>query len=103
MIGIEGSNEQKMAKLRLLVKNDVGTEGLKEIEELLSYVNEDNVVFNVSLARGLSYYTGPVFEVFLKDSKKFGSSLAAGGRWDKMIQYQPFKNGDQYLFSRSFL
>lgn len=85
MISLEGSNSQKVEKLRLLVKSETGEQGLKEIEELLSYVDENNINFNIALARGLSYYTGPVFEVFLKDEKKFGSSLAGGGRWDRMI------------------
>ncbi len=85
MISLTGPNKQKVEKLRLLLKNDTGEEGLKEIEELLSYADGENIVFNIALSRGLSYYTGPVFEVFLKDEKTFGSSLAGGGRWDRMI------------------
>jgi len=41
-------------------------------------------VFNISLARGLSYYTGTVFEAFMAEGK-FKSSLCGGGRYDKMI------------------
>jgi len=85
MISLTGPNKQKVEKLRLLLKNDTGEEGLKEIEDLLSYADGENIVFNIALSRGLSYYTGPVFEVFLKDEKTFGSSLAGGGRWDRMI------------------
>ncbi|PIN93578.1 histidine--tRNA ligase [Candidatus Pacearchaeota archaeon CG10_big_fil_rev_8_21_14_0_10_31_24] len=62
-------------------------EGLNEIKELLSMCYEfgvKNVRFDPSLARGLSYYTGTVLEVYLKD-ESFNSSLAAGGRYDKMI------------------
>jgi len=43
-----------------------------------------SVKFDVSLARGLAYYTGTIFEAFMKKGK-ITSSLAAGGRWDKMI------------------
>ncbi len=56
---------------------------LRQLFYLLEKFNVD-VVFNPSLARGLAYYTGPIFEVFLTDSK-ISSSVAGGGRWDKMI------------------
>ncbi|MFH1669442.1 MAG: histidine--tRNA ligase [Candidatus Woesearchaeota archaeon] len=85
ILAVSGSNQEKLAKIKELVQNEIGFEGLAEIEELLSYVDNKNVVFNPALARGLSYYTGPVFEVFLKDETLFGNSLSAGGRWDKMI------------------
>jgi histidyl-tRNA synthetase len=62
-------------------------EGLAELQELISYLNQmgvKSVIFDVSLARGLGYYTGTVFEAFLK-SGKVTSSIAAGGRYDKLI------------------
>ncbi len=68
------------------IKN--GQDGLKELKELLKYCkmfNVKNLVFDVSLARGLTYYTSTVFEVFASDGL-IKSSLAAGGRWDDMIQ-----------------
>jgi|SRR3989339_98660 len=64
-----------------------GKEGLVELEELFNYLTEMNVsqaVFDISLARGLAYYTGTAFEVFLKE-RAITSSLAGGGRYDKMI------------------
>lgn len=58
-------------------------EGVKELQTLLSLLpDDDRLVFLPSLARGLAYYTGPVFEVFSKD---LSVSLAGGGRYDKMI------------------
>jgi histidyl-tRNA synthetase len=57
-------------------------EGLEELKELFSLV--EGLEFDVSLARGLGYYTGTIFEVFAKGSK-ITSSIAAGGRYDKMI------------------
>jgi histidyl-tRNA synthetase len=84
---IEGSNEEKLEKLKSLIKNHVGQEGLKEAEEVLSFFDEatkENVVFNVSLARGLGYYTGTIFEGFAKKSQ-IKSSICGGGRYDKMI------------------
>src|SRR3989338_2193389 len=64
-----------------------GVEGIKELEEVFLYLNEMGItstVFEVSLARGLAYYTGTVDEAFLKDGQ-IKSSLAGGGRWDGMI------------------
>ncbi len=83
-IAVEGSNEEKIKQLKKIMNSNIGHEGLKEIEELLSYVSDKKVQFNVSLARGLAYYTSTVFEVFAPNSI-ISSSLAAGGRYDNMI------------------
>ncbi|MBI5880998.1 histidine--tRNA ligase [archaeon] len=85
MFSVVGSNAEKIKTLRTFVKDNAALEGIKEVEEMLSYVDDKNVVFNPALARGLSYYTGPVFEAVMKDESIFGSSLGGGGRWDKMI------------------
>ena len=61
--------------------------GFNEIREILNYSKSlgiKNIEFNGALARGLAYYTGPVFEVFLKNSE-IKSSVAGGGRYDEMI------------------
>lgn len=78
----KGSTKEKLAR----VKEFVGeTAGYKELSELFSYLNEEeNVIYDPSLARGLAYYTGTVFEGFAKESK-VTSSLCGGGRYDKMI------------------
>ncbi len=63
-------------------------EGLEEIEDLNKYLNklnyQDKVKFTLSLARGQSYYTGTVMEVYVKDNT-ITSSIGGGGRYDKMI------------------
>ena len=59
-------------------------EGLKEIEEVLRFIDDNNVILTPSLARGLSYYTGTIYEVYLKKGD-VSSSLAAGGRYDEII------------------
>ena len=85
LIKIEkGNNSEKLKQLEKLLGE---TEGLKELKELFKNLETFNVKteFNPTLARGLGYYTGPVFEVFLTDEKIMGGSLAGGGRWDKMI------------------
>jgi histidyl-tRNA synthetase len=62
-------------------------EGVEELEELFKYLDAMQIksaVFDVSLVRGLSYYTGTIFEAYSKKGK-ITSSLAGGGRYDKMI------------------
>lgn len=61
-----------------------GLEEIKELSRLAISMGAENIYFTPTLTRGLTYYTGPIFEVFLK-SKAFSSSLAGGGRWDNMI------------------
>lgn len=85
ILSTKGSSFEKLEKMKELVNNRKAADGIKELEELFTYIDEKDVVLNLSLSRGLSYYTGTVFEVFLKDEKMFGSSLAGGGRWDNMI------------------
>jgi len=81
VFGTDGSN---LENLKSILKNK---EGLEEIEKLMNYLKEFKVSgaqLDISLARGLAYYTGTVYEVFLKSSE-ISSSLAAGGRYDNMI------------------
>ncbi len=65
---------------------ELGEEALKEIKELFKVLRimDVNAEFWPNLSRGLSYYTGTVFEVFASESA-IKSSIAAGGRYDKMI------------------
>lgn len=70
--------------IKKVIKNQ---EGINELNELLKYaklLNVKNLQVDASLARGLAYYTGTIFEVYLKNSE-IKSSIAAGGRYDKMI------------------
>lgn len=63
-------------------------EGLKEVNNLNKYLLKLNIeeicLFDVTLARGQNYYTGNVFEVYDKEQRVKGS-IAAGGRYDKII------------------
>jgi histidyl-tRNA synthetase len=84
---ITGTNIEMLDKLESAVNTDIGREGLKELKELFEYlkfVEHGKIKLNISLARGLAYYTGTVFEGFLKDSK-VTSSICGGGRYDNMI------------------
>lgn len=76
--------KENLTQLRKLIKNN---EGVDELEELFGYFSKkelENVIFNISLARGLSYYTGIVFEGFLRKSEVI-SSICGGGRYDDLI------------------
>jgi len=68
--------------------NEKILKGLDEVNKLFYYLSEikiDNICrFDVTLARGQNYYTGNVFEVYDKKQRIKGS-IAAGGRYDKMI------------------
>ncbi|HLC84681.1 MAG TPA: histidine--tRNA ligase [Candidatus Nanoarchaeia archaeon] len=86
ILSIRGSNREKLEALRVVLKNPIGVAGINELEETISYMSEQsNVLFSVSLARGLAYYTGNIYEVFLQDQSVMSSSLGSGGRWDNMI------------------
>ena len=81
---VNGNNQDKLNNIKKIIGE---TDGIKELNELFNYLNEFNTeyVFLPSLARGLGYYTGPIFEVFLKEESILPVSIAGGGRWDKMI------------------
>jgi histidyl-tRNA synthetase len=84
---IKGDNESILEQLRKIIISDYGKKGIDDMQELLSYLKlteSGKIVFNHSLARGLNYYTGTVFEGFLNDSK-ITSSICGGGRYDNMI------------------
>ncbi|MFH1229074.1 MAG: histidine--tRNA ligase [Candidatus Aenigmatarchaeota archaeon] len=61
-------------------------DGASELKDIISYLKamklDSKVRIDLSLARGLDYYTGPIFEVF---AEKGIGSIAGGGRYDKMI------------------
>jgi histidyl-tRNA synthetase len=76
-----GTPAEKTEKLSELLVDEQGKQGLNEIKELLEMTEAE---FDCSLARGLSYYTGTVIEIFLKKGN-IKSAVAAGGRYDKLI------------------
>ena len=85
-IVLEGNNRDKIYRLKKIIKSEEGQQGLEEMLSLIKLLQDYNtrIIFDASLARGLSYYTGTVFEIFLLDSK-IKSAIAAGGRYDDMI------------------
>jgi histidyl-tRNA synthetase len=78
----EEDNTLTIKALELELGEDAVAE-IKELFRILKIMNVD-VEFSPNLSRGLSYYTGTVFEIFAKESE-IKSSIAAGGRYDKMV------------------
>ncbi len=78
-ISVKGTNKQKLEK----ISKKINKEGIKELKQVLKYFKKD-VELDPSLARGLSYYTGTIFEIILVD-KSLGCSIGGGGRYDNMI------------------
>ena len=86
LFSLTGSNDQKLEKLTsLLTGSAVGEKGLEELNFVLSTAKEleiDTIDFEPTLARGLNYYTGTIFEVKLIDGSM--GSIGAGGRYDDL-------------------
>jgi histidyl-tRNA synthetase len=86
-LSIEGDNATKMAALKaLLGDNETGNKGITELEWLLSYHAGNNtgksLQADFTLARGLNYYTGIIFEVKANDAQM--GSIGGGGRYDDL-------------------
>jgi histidyl-tRNA synthetase len=79
---ISGNNAEKIEQAeRLLGQNDEGKKGLEEMRFLLSFF-PDTVEIDFTLARGLNYYTGTIFEVKALDVQM--GSIGGGGRYDDL-------------------
>jgi histidyl-tRNA synthetase len=86
---LKGPNTEVLEQLRTLVDgNENGLLGVSRLEEILAGVQAAGVdsarlVLDVSIARGLDYYTGAIFETFLDDLPSIGS-VCSGGRYDNL-------------------
>jgi len=91
LTGLEGKAEQILSRVAPLVAgSELGRQGLEELREVLSAaraagVPEDRVRLDLSIARGLAYYTGTIFETFLDELPSIGS-VCSGGRYDDLAQ-----------------
>lgn len=78
-------SSRSLTKLSSVIKDEKGLEGLSELKEFFSYLGKkSDVRLNLALTRGFGYYTGTVFEGFLKKGK-ITSSVCGGGRYDDMV------------------
>jgi len=88
VVTLKGNNEEKLTFLKsFLGSSQEGMQGVLELEEVLAILdsfgeNQDHVALDVVLARGLSYYTGAIFEV--KVNNVSIGSVSGGGRYDNL-------------------
>ena len=87
ILTLSGSNGEKLERLeKLLSGSEEGMKGIAELREVMSGINDldpkAEVELDVSLARGLNYYTGTIIEVKAKDVVI--GSITGGGRYDNL-------------------
>ncbi|MEE1099444.1 MAG: histidine--tRNA ligase [Alistipes sp.] len=87
ILELEGTNSQKLDKLEKIIgESEVGLKGVEEMRTIFSYVErlgvELPIELDLSLARGLNYYTGAIFEVKANDYQI--GSICGGGRYDDL-------------------
>ena len=91
-IGITGSNGQVLEALEAYRgRNELFDLGLDELKTVVKYlggfgVPEENFAVDLTIARGLDYYTGTVYETFMLDHPEIGS-ICSGGRYDNLAEY----------------
>ena len=91
-IGIKGTNEEVLASLeKYRGRNEVFDQGLDELSTVAKYlgsfgVPQENFAVDLTIARGLDYYTGTVYETTLLDHPEIGS-VCSGGRYDNLAEY----------------
>ena len=91
-IAITGSNSEVLAALQGYAgRNEIFDEGLSELNTVVKYlaafgVPEANFAVDLTIARGLDYYTGTVYETTLLDHPEIGS-VCSGGRYDNLAEY----------------
>ena len=85
IINLSGTNQEKMATMRqALAQSEVGLKGIDEVEFVLDHLSglSSQVELDLTLARGLNYYTGCIFEVKALDVQI--GSITGGGRYDNL-------------------
>ena len=91
-IEIDGTTDEKLQALENLnFENETFKQGLEELKEVVKYVRifgvpDANFKVDLTIARGLDYYTGTVYETFLNDYREIGS-VCSGGRYDNLAEY----------------
>lgn len=90
-IKIDGTTDEKLQKLKALgIENEVYEKGVEELEQVVKYIRqfkipENNFTVDLTIARGLDYYTGTVYETFLNEYRELGS-ICSGGRYENLAE-----------------
>ena len=87
ILALKGSTAEKLSQLeQILMASEIGLKGVTEIKKLFGYLDNlqvnTEVELDLTLARGLNYYTGAIFEVKAKDTEM--GSICGGGRYDDL-------------------
>ena len=91
-IEIDGTTDEKIEQLQnLKIENEMFKTGLEEITQTIKYIRifgipENNFKLDLTIARGLDYYTGTVYETFLNKYREIGS-VCSGGRYENLAEY----------------
>ena len=91
-LSIDGNNQENITKLENPGGEDeVFQEGLNDLKQVLKYIGdfgvpEQKIKLDLTIARGLDYYTGTVYETFLNKYRNMGS-VCSGGRYDNLTEY----------------
>lgn len=97
LFSFEGSNQEKVAQLKnMLAESEEGTKGVEELAFIVNTIEtlglqSAALTLDVTLARGLNYYTGAIFEVAAPEGVKMGS-IGGGGRYDDLTGIFGLKN-----------
>ncbi len=89
LLGTTGDNRRILTDLAgQLSGQPIALEGIRELEEMLSYlqelgIDEERVRVRFAMVRGLEYYTGPIYETTIEDPPM--PSITGGGRYDRLI------------------
>ena len=90
-IKIDGTIDAKLEKLESLqIDNETYKTGVEELKQVVKYIRlfgieDKNFTIDLSIARGLDYYTGTVYETFLNGYRELGS-VCSGGRYENLAQ-----------------
>ena len=95
ILNLEGNNQEKLANIKSIILNsEIGAKGVEELSTVFNYLESTGCALNVKLdlrlARGLSYYTGAIFEVKALDAEI--GSITGGGRYDDLTGIFGLKN-----------
>ena len=91
-IEIKGTTDEKLEKLKNLnFEDELFNTGIEELEQVVKYIKifeipNSNFMVDLTIARGLDYYTGTVYETFLNDYRELGS-ICSGGRYDNLAEF----------------
>lgn len=91
-IRIDGTTDEKLQELEKLgFTSELFKQGLQELKQVVTYVRafgvpDSNFKVDLTIARGLDYYTGTVYETFLNEYREIGS-VCSGGRYDNLAEF----------------